>query len=301
MLSSQPPPRQARERVELLVVGALTIDRFPDGTATAGGSVLHAARAAARTRALISVVTAAGDEPEARNAVAELRRLGHVILQEVPHSLMFEHDEREGRRHLRLEGTVRLRPDPRQLQRVRPRAILLAPVAGELDAAALSSIDEAVEARIRVAALQGWLRRREPDGRITPADLGDLPHAVLAVLRNCDVLVVSHEDLGREEAAPDAAAVADVRRWLQGPGVVVTWGGAGYVLADAEGREPAVVRRRAAIQGVPTVGAGDAFTAVLTVQLAAGANLAAAARAAAAAVERSLRRRLGVARPPLPT
>lgn len=288
-----------RDRIELLVVGALTIDRFPDGSAAPGGSVLHATRAAARARASITVVTAAGAEPEAQDGLRELRDMATVVLEEVPHTLVFEHDEQAGRRRLKLLGNVRLRPDVRQLQRMRPRAMLLAPVGGELDPMALGMIDEAVEVRVRVAALQGWLRRREADGRVTPTDLGDLPQAVLAGLRNCDVVIVSHEDLGRDESEPDAAAALDVRRWLPGPGVLVTWGDAGYVRADAGAREPMVVRRRAVVEGASTVGAGDAFAAVVAIQLAKGASLSVAARGADVAVERWLARLPGAVRTPL--
>jgi sugar/nucleoside kinase (ribokinase family) len=298
MLSSRPASGRPRERIKLLVVGALTIDRFPNGSTAPGGSVLHATRAAARARASITVVTAAGDEPEAREGLLELRRMARVVVEDVPHTLVFQHDERNGRRQLTLLGNVRLRPDVRQLQRMNPHAILLAPVAGEVDAIALRMIDEAVEARVRVATLQGWLRRREADGHVTPTALGELPQAVLADLRNCDAVIVSHEDLGRNEWAPDTAAAVDVRRWLPGPSVVVTWGGAGYVRADAEAREPTVVRRRDAIESAPTVGAGDAFAAVITIQLAKGASLSTAARAADAAVERWLVRQRGAARTP---
>jgi sugar/nucleoside kinase (ribokinase family) len=296
MLSRGPALSRPRERIELLVVGALTIDRFPDGSAAPGGSVLHATRAAARARASITVVTAAGAEPEAQDGLRELRDMATVVLEEVPHTLVFEHDEEDGRRRLKLLGNVRLRPDVRQLQRMRPRAMLLAPVGGELDPTALGMIDEAVEARVRVATLQGWLRRREEDGRVMPTALGDLPQAVLAGLRNCDVVIVSHEDLGRDESEPDAAVALDVRRWLPGPGVLVTWGGAGHVRADAGAREPTVVRRRAVIEGTTTVGAGDAFAAVFAIQLAKGASLSVAARGADAAVERWLARQPGAVR-----
>src|SRR4029077_9601286 len=272
--------------------------RFRDRSSAPGGSVLHATRAAARARASITVVTAAGDEPEAREGLFELRRMAKVVVEDVPHTLVFEHDEHDHRRQLTLLGNVRLRPDNRQLQRVRPHAMLLAPVAGELDAMALGMIDDAVEARLRVATLQGWLRGREADGRVTPRPMEDLPRAVLAELRNCDAVIVSHEDLDRSESAPDAAAAMEVRRWLPGPSVVVTWGGAGYVRADAGAREPTAVRRSHAIESAPTVGAGDAFAAVIAIQLARGASLSTAASAADAAVERWLARQLGAARRP---
>jgi sugar/nucleoside kinase (ribokinase family) len=300
MLSSRSALGRSRERIELLVVGALTIDRFPDGSAAPGGSVLHATRAAVRARASVTIITAAGAEPEAQEGLQELRAMATVVLEEAAHTLVFEHDERDGRRQLSLLGNVRLRPDVQRLQRLRPRVILLAPVAGELDAVALRTIDEAVETRVRVAALQGWLRRREADGRLMPNVLADLPQAVLADLRNCDAVVVSHEDLGGDDAAPDATAALEVRRSLPGPGVLVTYGRTGYVRALPEALQPTVVRRRDAIDGVRTVGAGDAFAAVVAIQLAKASSLSAAARSADAAVERWLARQPGAVRNPLP-
>jgi sugar/nucleoside kinase (ribokinase family) len=296
MLSSGPERPRSEGELDILIVGALTIDRFPDGTTAPGGSVLHSARASARAGASVGVVMAAGPEPEALEALRELRAIGQVEVADVPATLVFHHDERDGVRRLSLEGGVRLRPDPSRLRRLRPRAVLLAPVAGELDAAALATIDEAIEARVRVAALQGWLRTRLADGRIVPLAPDDVPHEVLTRLRNCDVVVGSHQDLGLSDRDPSAPAVADLRRLLPGPGMLLTWGAAGYVRAEPEDKDPVVVRRRTAIAGVPTVGAGDAFAAVLAIEFDRGASLAIAARKADAAVSRWLGRQAGASR-----
>jgi sugar/nucleoside kinase (ribokinase family) len=297
MPNSRPERPGADGSLELLIVGALTIDRFPDGTASPGGTVLHAARAAARARASVAVVTTAGPEPEAQDGLRELRRIAELQVVAVPETLVFYHDERDGRRRLSLHGSVRLRPDAGHLRRLRPRTLLLAPVAGELDATALATIDEAIEARVRVAALQGWLRGRDADGRVAPLDPADLPQAALAELRNCDAVVASHEDLGRSERHPSAAAGIALRDLLPGPGLLITWGAAGYVRAEAGKREPIVVRRQTAIAGLAaTTGAGDAFAAILAIHLARGASLAAAARAADAGVERWLAGQPGATR-----
>ncbi|TMB52636.1 MAG: carbohydrate kinase family protein [Chloroflexi bacterium] len=297
MPSSRADRRKSDGSLDLVVVGALTIDRFPDGSAAPGGTVLHAARAAARARVAIGVVTAAGPEPEAQDGLRELRRIAALQVEAVPETLVFHLDERDGPRRLSLHGSVRLRPDPGPLLRLHPRALLLAPVAGELDAIALATIDEAVEARVRVAALQGWLRTRDSNGRVTPLDAGDLPQAVLAELRNCDAVVASHEDLGRSERHPTATAGIALRKLFPGPALLITWGGAGYVRSEAGTREPIVVRRRTAIVGVAaTTGAGDAFAAIVAIHLARGASLAAAARAADAAVDRWLARQPGATR-----
>ena len=293
MPTSGPVRRLADGSLELLVVGGLTIDSFPDGTNAAGGSVLHATRAAARARVSVGVVTVAGPEREARAGLRELAGIAELEVEIAVQTLRFGHEEVGGRRRLTVEGAVRLRPDPSRLRRMQARALLLAPVGAELDGTALAMLDEAIEARVRVASLQGWLRRRSDGGLVAPLDIGDVSRDVLARLRNCDAVVVSHEDLGRSESEPIAAAALSVRHALPGPGVIVTWGGAGYVRAEAGDRDPFVVQRRFAIRGVPTVGAGDAFAAIVAIHLARGASLSAAARAADRSVERWLARTPG--------
>lgn len=280
--------RSEQRPVDLLVVGALTIDRFEDGSVAAGGSVIHATRAAARRGASVAVVIAAGPEAEAARALRELAKLGIVQLQEVPQSLVFRHRERNGVLRLGLDGRVTVRPDPWRLRRLHARALLLAPVAGELDAVALEMIDEAVDSPTRIAQLQGWLRRRAADGSIEPLGPADVSQAIRSRLGNCDVLVASHEDLVLAEADPTLAEVEPLRRALPGPSLVVTWGGAGYVWVGPDGSDSRAVRRKDSIVGVPTVGAGDAFAAVIALELGRDARLAAAARTADAAVARAL-------------
>ena len=194
------PPKSDRS-LDLLVVGALTIDRFPDGSAAPGGTVLHAARAAARARASVGVVTAAGPEREAQDGLRELGRIAELQVEGLPETLVFHHDEREGPRRLLLYGSVRLRPDPGPLQRLHPRALLLAPVAGELDATALATVDESIEARVRVAALQGWLRTRDSEGRVTP----------LRVAPGCRA---SQRSTAASAARAAAASDAPRARWI---------------------------------------------------------------------------------------
>lgn len=287
---------RALNGVDLLVAGGLTIDRFPDGSAAPGGSVLHALRAAARAGATVAVVTAAGPEPEAADGLREMGEIGTVEAQRVAATLVFHHDERNGVRSLALRGSVRLRPDPWRLRRLRPRALLLAPVAGELDEAALLAIDEAVEARVRVAELQGWLRRPMADGRVAALEPSEIPQPVRARLRNCDALVVSHEDLLVRDANPRAESVQELRGILPGPAIVLTWGGAGYVCAPPDAAAPFAVQRADAIRGVPTVGAGDAFAAILALELGGAATLASAAREADAGVEAWLAAKPGARR-----
>jgi len=289
MPNRQPQAARGGGVVDLLVVGAMTVDRFTDGTAAAGGSVLHALRAAARSGASVAGATAAGPEPEAMAGLDELRALSAALtVNEVPASLLFRHEERDGARHLSMHGGVRLRPDSWHLGRLHPRALLLAPVAGELDARALEIIDETIEAPVRVAALQGWLRRRMPDGSLVPLEAGEIPQEITARLRNCDAVLASHEDLGLPGSEPSPDAAARLRPIIPGPAAFITWGGAGYVRVDPSSAEGVAVRRRFAIGGVPTVGAGDAFAAIVALELGRGRRPSAAARTADAAVARAL-------------
>ncbi len=69
---------------ELLIVGGLTIDRFGDGTSAPGGSVIHAGRAAVAEGVAPTILTVAGDEPEAAVGLEQLAEMGDLIHQRAP-------------------------------------------------------------------------------------------------------------------------------------------------------------------------------------------------------------------------
>ena len=58
---------------ELLIVGGLTIDRFGDGT-SAPAAVIHAGRLRSPRRWHMTILTVAGDEPEAAIGLRQLAR-----------------------------------------------------------------------------------------------------------------------------------------------------------------------------------------------------------------------------------
>jgi sugar/nucleoside kinase (ribokinase family) len=129
------------------------------------------------------------------------------------------------------------------------------------------------EASLGLAA-QGWLRRWEADGLVSPARWEPGP-----LLRRAQVLVVSRQDIaGQEEAAVD---------WFQQvPVGAVTLGRQGallYVNGERYHVAPDAARE------VDPTGAGDVFAAVLLVEYHRTGDpweaAAAAACAAAAAVE----------------
>jgi sugar/nucleoside kinase (ribokinase family) len=266
---------------DLLVVGGLAIDRFPDGRTAAGGSVLHASRALAFAGLRGACLTVAGPEPEAAAALEELRHLGPLTVREAAWSIRYAIDERPERRVVTYQAGARLHLAPDDLAALPARAVLLAPIAAELDGEAVAASSGA---SVRVAALQGWLRGLVPGEPVRPRPVAALP----AELRACTALVASDEDLGTD-AGPAADAL---RAWAgAGPALVVTAGASG-VLLDLPGAARTMVAA-AAVRGVSSIGAGDGFAALFAARLGAGDDAEAAARFATDGVSRWLAARGG--------
>lgn len=275
------PSETPRHAIDLLIVGALTIDRFRDGHAAPGGSVLHSARAAAGAGLRVAVVATAGDEPEACDGLAEIERLGFLHRQPVERTLTFRHDESGPMRRLFLETAAE--PLDCSPLAVAPRAVLYAPVANELGAGLGG---QRYSGGFSAAILQGWLRTLEPGAEVRPLPVAGLPPPLVARLGQLDLLIASREDLVAD--ATDARAQLDALRATVGPrpALVVTEGVDGAWLDAGRRRRHVGVAER--IDGVLAVGAGDAYAAVLAAEMGGGATLDDAARDAAAAVSRML-------------
>lgn len=278
-MSHEPPPTPP---ADLLVVGGLTIDHFADGSSAPGGSVLHSSRAAASAGLRVAVVAAAGDEPEARRGLDEIARVAKLVHVRVPRTIAFRHDESGPIRRLYLDvAATPLEAPPIDL---RPTAVLYAPVADELG----SELGRQQFGGVLTAAiLQGWLRILAPGAEVQPRRLRDLPTDLAARLEELDILIASREDLLAEGETPNAQL--DVLRSVIGPRpmLVVTEGIAGAWIDAGAGRLHVDVAEP--ITRVLTVGAGDAYAAVLAARLGSRRHdLLAAAADAAAAVSRML-------------
>jgi ribokinase len=181
-------------------------------------------------------------------------------------------------------------------------AIAVAPAANH----AMTAGDvEALRAPVREAAvvlLQLELRREVVERAAavageegTPVILNAAPATDLppALLERVDVLIVNRSEaatlLGEAEEPTALPAAAEALRRRGPAAVVVTAGGEGAVLCDAQGTVTVPAQPAEAV--VDTTGAGDAFAGVLAAQLSQGADLraalgpAVAAGAAAVAVE----------------
>jgi sugar/nucleoside kinase (ribokinase family) len=250
---------------DLLVVGGLTIDRFADDRLEAGGSVLHASRAAQGAGLKVSVITVAGPEPVASQGVAELRAMTNRLEVEDAHeTIRFRHRESSAGRRLWLEqpgGSISV--PSKVVESVRTGAVLFAPVAAELPPAALHIWDDSWR---RGAILQGWLRSAADDGSISPIAPNELPDHLVVALATLDVLIASREDLLAAAEAPHDQVRALRRRFGRGPTLIVTDGPEGLWIDDDVG-PPRHLPAPWRVDGVPMVGAGDAFAALLLTRL----------------------------------
>jgi sugar/nucleoside kinase (ribokinase family) len=252
--------------LDLLLVGGLTIDRFSRGS-SAGGSVIHAARAAAGRGLRVGVVTSAGPEAEAARGVAELRKLT-AFLHVTPAraTTTFRHREGPDGRRLWLEqlgGPVSLPADAST--RIWHHAVLFAPVAGEIDAASLRVWGDTWS---RGAILQGWLRTLTAGDEVAPRPTEQIDPLDVAGLATFDVLIASREDLRASGATPHEQLTTLRQRFGRTPALVVSDGSAGLwldvprVLSSSDRR--AHLRAPWVVPDADTVGAGDILAAFLT-------------------------------------
>ena len=242
-------------RLDLLVIGALTIDRFADGSSGPGGSVMHIARAAPMRGMRVAVISVAGPEPQAQTGLAELRGLAaRVELTAADATATFIHRDGPGAaRRLWLErrgGSIRLSEPGADT----PQAILVAPVADEIATEDLAGVRPGTT---RAAILQGYLRSVAADREIRPLPLSALDPRLVAALSHYDLLVASREDLVAEANEPSDQLAALRRLVGPRPALVVTDGVRGVWTEDGHVSAPRVVA------GVPSVGAGDIFAAFM--------------------------------------
>ncbi len=279
MLTPSPP--------DLLVVGGLTVDRFADGSMAAGGSVLHATQAMHLDGRRTTVVTLAGPEEVAQRGLDALRAVAEVHAQRASRTIGFDHVEGSDGRQLTLSAAGGILTLPALT--VHPRAVLYAPIADELDA---SLAGQRYQGATAGAILQGWLRELQPGSGVRQLPLARLDVALVGRLSACDLLVASSDDLSAEGTDPPAQLEALRRTFGPGPTLVVTAGLDGaWVSRAPHGSEHVAVARR--IEGVATVGAGDAFAAAMLSAISRGIEPRDAAVEASSLVAELLAERTG--------
>ena len=248
-------------RTSFLAIGHISRDEFLDGEWRLGGSALYGAATAAKLGADVMLVTRAG--PAERGALETLcGELGialRVLPGEVTTTFCFSYDG-AGRRTLRLVAKAApiTRADVGDASA--PKAVLLASVAGEIDASLFGPWSGAK----RVLAAQGMLRAFNKEGTVVAAPWRD----AAALLPDVDAVVVSDED------------GVVVSEWVPYTTVVVTRAERG---SDVHaGGAPTHIAAFAVPEVVDATGAGDAFAASLALGLAEGLALIDAATFASA-------------------
>ena len=133
-------------------------------------------------------------------------------------------------------------------------AILVAPIADEIEEEDLVRLDDAIT---RAAILQGFLRSFTSDGEVRPVPLSELESGLATALSAFDLLVASREDLAGEAVEPSDQLSALRRTVGPRPELVVTDGVRGVWIQGEHLPVPRVV------EGVSSVGTGDVFAAFL--------------------------------------
>ncbi|HEX9494576.1 MAG TPA: PfkB family carbohydrate kinase [Candidatus Limnocylindria bacterium] len=252
----------SRERIPFLAIGHTARDEFPDGRWRLGGSALYGAATAAKLGAAVTLVTRIGlrERDALETLCSELGIALRALPGEVTTTFGFTYDD-VGHRTLRLlaKAAPITRGDIGRAVAA-PKAVLLASIAGELDASLFAPWSGAK----RVLAAQGMLRSFGADGTVGVTPWRDYAR----LLPKVDAVVVSEED-----HAEDAA-------WLPYTAVVVTKAERGSELHV--GGATTQVGAFAVAEVVDQTGAGDAFAASLALALAEGLPIAEAATFASA-------------------
>ncbi|NTW97646.1 MAG: ribokinase [Oscillochloris sp.] len=247
---------------EYLVIGDLTRDLLPDGASTPGGTALYAAATANRLGARVAVLTAGDpDHPPELPAGVEL-----TLVPAASQSTFENRYTPQGRVQLLHARGSRLHFDDLPIAWRAAPVVHLGPLTGEfeLDLAA------AFPAALVGVTPQGWMRAWDLP---LPAPIRRVAwRPDPAQLRHVDLLVLSIEDVGGDEALAASYAQAC-------PLVALTRGAHGSTLYI--GGVPHQVTAFPAEERDPT-GAGDVFAAALLLRLhETGDPLAAAAFASA--------------------
>jgi 1D-myo-inositol 3-kinase len=272
-----------QEVPDFLAIGHAARDIQPGGDWRLGGSVAFAALTASRLGLKSAVVTSGPGE-----LLAELTRaLPDVQVSAIPsvEATTFENVYTNGVRRQYLRG----RAATISLDAVPPRwraapMILLAPLIGEVEPEVADELS-CSNCALLAATPQGWLRRTDSIGRVSPAPF-DMAGRILPFLQ---AMILSYEDVivdamtqGVEQAHE---LVSDWARVV--PLVVVTRGAAGALLFQ-KGHQPRAFPGYPAREVDPT-GAGDVFAGAFMAQLYRTGNSAAAMdfanRVAACSVE----------------
>lgn len=255
--------------IDYLAIGHITCDILPDGSITLGGSAAYSALTARALGLRPGILTAYGQK-------APVEALDPIPIAGIDseESTTFENTEfPEGRAQIVHHVAPALHPYMVPEVWRSPAIVHFAPVLQEIDLDLLRLFPGA----LACLTPQGWLRSVDADGSVRPADWLEAEY----VLPQMDAVVLSIEDLGRDEKTVDRFAEASNI-------LVVTEGADGCRLFERGygSRFPAPE-----VEEVEATGAGDIFAATFFVYLLQTGDPAKAARIAIQLASSSVRKR----------
>ena len=212
-----------------------------------GGTVVYSALTARKLGRKVGVITSAGPDLHLGEVLEDIE----VVCLASPVTTTFRNVYEEGGRrqyvHAVAEriGAGEVPPAWREAP-----IVLLGPIAGEIEE---DMIDLFAPSLLGLAA-QGWLRRWDKQGRVSPCEWV----AAGNLLGSVDVLVVSEEDLGGEAQT--------LRRRLGDPRVAVVTEGVRGAKVFYQGARSDLPARKTTV--LDPTGAGDVFAAAFLVRLA---------------------------------
>ena len=252
-------PVQNNSLPEFLSIGYVTRDLHADGSFSLGGTVTFAAVTAHRLGLAAAIVTCA-DAQLLPELPLRLPGIG-LAVRPSTETTTFVNQYHEGFRTQYL----RARAAPPEIEDVPwpwrdAPIVLLGPLAQELSPDFVTLFPRR-PGTILAATPQGWLRRWDSDGRVSPTPWT----AAQQVLPLLDVLILSHDDLLPFAGDNRTDADAILARWsLQVPLLVAT-----------DGRHGATLFQHGAAESFPAyptteldpTGAGDVFAAAFLCHL----------------------------------
>ncbi len=250
---------------DFLVIGHLVKDLGPDGWRP-GGTVTFASLLAHRAGLSVGVVTRAGPDVDSHSLLPH----AEVVCTPSDTTLSFENRYVNGRRRQWVSpgaATISAEDVPPAWRAA--RIVLLGPLCPEMSPELGRLFPESL---LGVSA-QGWLRRRDADGRIRRQRWRGTPF-----WRDAQVLFVSEDDLGRQRE--------DLHRWTSDVPIVAftrSWRGA-RLFAGGHWRRLAAFPE----EEVDPTGAGDVFAAGFLVRLWETGDIGEAARFGGAAASLSV-------------